>query len=154
MLLARCNMDCVFCFVVSIWFYIVHDCIEGLDAVWFCKGLKLVLRRSDLDQLPLLFSLEIIWCSSLMLVTRVWYLLILLLTICFFPPSVLFFSITHKINANLLLFSHVYLWWRSCHNLGKLKRWPIPIGHMVVIELLSKKLGELMKQVDGYVFCS
>lgn len=60
-------------YIVSIWLYPPYYCVEGLDGVSFCKGLKYLRRKTNLDQQLLLCSLETICCLLHMLVTHVWY---------------------------------------------------------------------------------
>lgn len=47
----------------------------SLDNVLFCKGLRLMGKKMNLVQQPLLCSLERILCSFHILVTRVWYVI-------------------------------------------------------------------------------
>lgn len=53
--------------------YIQYHCNEGLDGISFCKGLRSMRRRMNLVQPLLLCSLEVIFCSSHILATLVWY---------------------------------------------------------------------------------
>lgn len=53
--------------------YTLYHCIDGLDGVSFCKGLKWLGRKTNQDQQLLLCSLEMTHCLFHMLVTHVWY---------------------------------------------------------------------------------
>lgn len=56
------------------WFYMLYDMYWRFNAVWFCKGLRRAGRKSNLVQLLLLFSLEMICYSSRTLGIHAWYI--------------------------------------------------------------------------------